>query len=160
MYWSWQGCGRNVRARPMCLAQLEGRRRREDGLGVQRRDFLMKKRSKTHLAFWQWQSRLAPWQPCIMARAVTAKSALDLCALSNWKVGEGGRVSEAQGLQIFDEKDSRGKLTFFPRMDGSRQFQPQYCCPRAGQQDVSECVSQASVGLTGSAEILAGAEAN
>jgi len=55
-----QGSGGKIRARSFCPKQLEGRRRREGGLGVQRRDFLTKiEQGKTHLAFWQWEWRLA-----------------------------------------------------------------------------------------------------
>ena len=76
-------------------AKREWVRRIEDRWGAAVVIFgLKRQQGKTHLAFWQWEWRLAPWQPRVMARAVAAKSAPGPCAisLSNWKVEEGGRV--------------------------------------------------------------------
>ena len=82
-----------IRARPLCPYQLEGRRRREGGLGVQQLQFFDEKYSREKLTLpfgsCNWDG---PMIAVGHGQGGGGTTALGPCVLSSWKVGEGWRV--------------------------------------------------------------------
>ena len=81
----WQSCCGEICARSLYSEQLEGRRRRESGLGVQQLQFFDEKcsRGKLTLPFGNWDGPMAAVKFAAMAMA--SKFAPALKALVHWK---------------------------------------------------------------------------